>query len=246
MLINKQTYLYESTAETQAQQIIEFLQTKGENKNMVIFYDDIPRNKNLATLTKQKAEAQGFKILAFEEASVSNLEIIKTILQKYNKFEIGSIFVSSSSSTVAEELVKHIQTEGHTATVVAHESWLRLQSLEYELYEKLNVHIFYPEYLDSETQKILPFKKGYAILTRKEIANNNQYSYVGYEIVHHLAKMWSMAGTQTDYGKLLEKISPYQGKTGDWLQYNKGKQDNQFVPILRFENGDLKIANEPK
>jgi tetratricopeptide (TPR) repeat protein len=49
LLINNFTYLYESTVETQAQKITEFVKKNFENPNTLIFYDNLSKNKNLAT-----------------------------------------------------------------------------------------------------------------------------------------------------------------------------------------------------
>jgi ABC-type branched-subunit amino acid transport system substrate-binding protein len=250
MIVNPYTYLYESTPETQAQRVVDFLSTQGENKNMVIFYDDLRKNKNLATFVKQKAEKQGFKVIVFEEVSVSDLSIIRTTFDKYNRFDVGSMVVSSSSTAVAEEVAKFLQVNSFAVPVIVPDSWLRIQNLDYELYEKLKIHVLAPEYLDIDDAKTLPLKKAYSVLARQDMPNNNPYPYVGYEVVHHLAKLWETAGTQANYDKVLPKMSPYQGKTGEWLWYEKGKQDNQFVPILHFvkkEMGvDVEIANKPK
>jgi len=249
MLVNSRTFLFESTIETQAKKTVAFLQTQqGDNKNIVVLYDDLKKNKNLATLVKQQAEAMGFKVLAFEEVSASDLSPIKTILQKYNRYEMGSMFVASTSNLVAEELVEQLQTEKYEIPVVVPEAWLRIQTIDYEVYEKLKVHILYPDFLDTDAEtapKTLALKKAYANLTHHELPNNNVYPFVGYEMVHHLVKLWQEAGTQTDFSKTLNKLQAYEGKTGEWLDY-ADKQDNQFVPILKFVKGELVLANKPK
>ncbi len=248
------TYLYEPSTETQAQKVVEFLGANAEkdNKNMVIFFDDLKKNKNLASLVKQKAETMGFKILAFEEVSASDYEAIQTTLRKYNRFEVGCMFVASTSNLIAQEITKQLQAENYQVPVIVPEAWLRIQSIEYEVYEKLKIHILYPEYLDTEDKNpsVTKFKLAYANLVRQELAGNNLYPYIGYELIHYLAKTWEKAGTQADYKKVFEKTTPYQTKTHDWLDYRAGKQDNQFVPILRFKKVEneveIELANQPK
>lgn len=254
LLMNTYTYLHEASTETQAQKTVEFLGSQAENanKNMVIFFDDLKKNKNIALLVKQKAESMGFKILAFEEVSASDYEAIRTVLQKYNRFEVGSMFVASTSNLVAQEIVKQLQAENYQIPIIVPEAWLRIQSIDYEVFEKLKIHILYPEYIDTDDKNpaITKFKLAYANLVRQEISNNNAYPYIGYDVIHHLAKIWETAGTQTDYSKFLSKRPPYKSKINHWFDYRAGKQDNQFVPILRFKKGEtdteLEIANEPK
>ena len=243
ILQNPYTYLYESTPETQAQRIIDFLNAQGDNKNIVIFYDNLKKNKNIATLAEQYAKTVGMKVISFVEATPSNLEAIQEVLEKYNRYEVGGIYISSSGNLVAEEIIKHLKAQKYEVPTVVPEGWLRIQSIDYEVLEKLKIHVFYPEYLD--TDSTLAFQKAYADLAHQPLPANNDNAHIGYEIVHHFAKIWATAGTQTDFKKTLQKMGVYQGKSGDWLQYT-GKQDNQFVPILRFVNNELQLANKPK
>lgn len=238
LLLNKFTYLYEPTTETQARQSVEFVKQKFSNKTVLIFYDNLARNKSFANLCKQNAEKEGLKVLAFEELGIGDLMKMNEILAKFNSTEVGSIFVISTSQLIAGETIKIIKNKIYDVPLFVPNAWLTFQDIDYAEYEKLNVHFIYPEYLDTETPGALRFKKAYLEFARQEPGT---YSYVGYEIIHYFANLLEKYGTNTDFSNILKNSKPEKGKIEASLDFSKGN-DNHFVPILKIKDGEPSLV----
>jgi hypothetical protein len=193
----------------------------------------------LATFYRQFAEKAGLKILAFEEIESGNMRKINALLEKYNKFEVGSILLSSTSQMIAEDVMKRLKADDFHVPVFAPDAWLRFQTIDYEDYEKLKVHFWHPEYLTTETAEAIRFKKTYHDLAHHE---PNNYGFIGYEITHYFAGLLQINGTNTDFRKMLSQTKLERGKVADLFDY-AAKNDNQFVPILKIKDGDVSVVN---
>ncbi|NJO02678.1 MAG: ABC transporter substrate-binding protein [Bacteroidia bacterium] len=106
LLLNKFSYLYQPSTAMQAEQAATYVASNYRNKSTLILFDNLPRNQQMAEVFRQKAEALGLKVLAFEEVKTYDFNKLRTLLSQLNASEIGSIFVGSTSQSVAEEIMK--------------------------------------------------------------------------------------------------------------------------------------------
>ena len=153
LLYNEFTYLFHPTPETQATQVAKYLNESFRNKNTIILYDNLSKNQDLASQFAKKAPEQGLKVLANQRISTVNLAKINEIFSQYTSTDIGSIFISSTSSLVAEEIIKVVRSKNINVPIIVPYPWYKFQSIDHYQYEQLQVHFISPDYLDTESYK---------------------------------------------------------------------------------------------
>jgi ABC-type branched-subunit amino acid transport system substrate-binding protein len=240
-LQNRFTYLYQPSQETQARQAISFAKTKFPNKSILIFYDNLAKNKAFAQIYKLQAEQAGVQVLAYEQVSSSDMSKLASTLNQINPTKVGSIFISSTSQLIAGELLKLLQEKIYDVPVFAPDAWLNFQQVDYADYEKLNVHFIYPDFIKTESLEALKFKKAYTSTEFARLQEPSNHAYLGYEMVHFIAKLLQESGSRLDYTPVLQKMPAQTGIVNEKLDFTQS-HDNQFVPILKIIEGEIELV----
>lgn len=238
---NRFTYLYHPSQETQVRKSIEFMKKNFRNKSAIVFFDNLAKNRALANLFKETAEKQGLKIEVFEQIQTSRLHKLDSIISRLNSTQIGSIFITSTSQLIALELVRVMKDRIFDVPVFAPDSWLKFQELSNADLEKLNFHFVYPDLLNVDTNEALKFKKAY--LTQTPRLELDDYAYLGYEMLHILAKWVDEYGIQVDYTTVTRKKAAESGIVTELIDFG-GYNSNQFVPILKIKEGIPELVKE--
>lgn len=238
--LNDYTFMYTPFSKTQAIQTIKYISTNYVKKSIIIFFDNLSKNKELANTYRQQAEKAGLKVVLFEEVSTRNIAQIKKVLSDVSNDEIGSIFVSSTSQLVASEIIRNLNNLNIKAPVFVPDSWLKFQSIDYEDYERMNTHFISPDYLNKETQKATKFKIAFQEFTRK---TPNNYAYIGYEIIHYFSNLLGKYGTNIRFKNILQTQQAKEGKITGGFDYSTGN-DNQYVPLLKIKEGETTLVNK--
>lgn len=238
---NRFTYLYHPSQETQVRKSVEFMKKNFRNKTAIVFFDNLAKNRALANLFKETAEKQGLQILVFEQIQTTRLHKLDSIISSLNSTKVGSIFITSTSQLIALELVKVLKDRIFDVPVFAPDNWLKFQELTNADLEKLNFHFVYPDLLNVDTNDALKFKKAYLNQTpRLELTD---YAYLGYEMLHVMAKWVAEFGVQTDYTTSLRKKTAENGIVTEQLDFGD-YNSNQYVPILKIKEGVPELIKE--
>lgn len=240
LLQNEFTYLYESSPETQAHKTIEFAFANCFPKSTVIFYDNLPKNLTFAALLKEKAQKAGIQVLAFEEVKSFDTGILSSTLNRFASSDIGSVMIFSTSQMVAEDFLKTLKNINLILPVFAPDAWLNFQSIAFESYEEHQIHFVFPDYLDVYSKEAVKFKKAYVDFARNE---PNIYGFIGYEMVNFFIRLFEECGTMTSFREVLSNRKATQGKFVDKIDYSEAN-DNQYVPILKIQNGEPVLASK--
>ncbi|MCU0446238.1 MAG: ABC transporter substrate-binding protein [Microscillaceae bacterium] len=240
-LQNRFTYLYQPSQETQARQALVFAKNKFPNKSIIIFYDNLAKNKIFAQIYKAQAEQAGLQVLAYEQVSSTDVSKLASILGQINPTKVGSIFISSTSQLIAAELLKQLQEKIYDVPVFAPDSWLNFQQVDYTEYENRNVHFIYPDFIKTESLEALKFKKAYTSTEFSRGQDPSNHAYLGYEMLHFIAKLLQENGSRLDYTALLQKMPAQPGIVNEKLDFTTA-HDNQFVPILKIVQGEVEMV----
>ncbi|MDX2303085.1 MAG: ABC transporter substrate-binding protein [Microscillaceae bacterium] len=246
LLYNEFTYLFRPTAESQAEKVAQFVAQKFSSKNTLIFYDNLTANQELAVQFQKKAEAEGLKVLASQKVNTFDLAKIAEVLDQFKNSSIGSILVSSTSSLVAEEILKVLREKYINAPLFVPDAWLsKFNSIDLLIYENQQVHFISPEYLNTESARASQFIKNYKNFNLQDDEDPDIYAFLGYEMMYYFANLLQKFGTKTNYRTQLNAQGLQVGKLVEGIDFSN-KNDNQFVPILKIVNGQTQLVNKPK
>ena len=121
--------------------------------------------------------------------------------------------------------------------VVTQANWLSFPMLNYDQLERLNVHFIYPEYIDYRSEAAIGFKKAYI---EKHNLIPSLYAYQGYDMMLFFGRLLKESGT--GFGNALQSKTAAKGDIFAGYDFRQS-QDNQYVPVTRFEKGDFVLAN---
>ncbi len=236
---NDFTLMYEPSIETQGKKSGEFAMKELGSKKAMIFYGRSTQNKKMAENHKKAIEDNGGEVVQFEQLGTTNITQLKEMLQKVKPTEVGHIFVSSSSQLVASKMLNAMEELKIKAPVIALDSWLKFQKMDSVQYERHNVHIINTEFVPKAVVNASKFYQEYKKSTK--VAPNN-YACVGYDLTHYFGGLLQTYGVKNSLNNILQNKAPKEGRLITVFDF-RGGNDNQFVPIVKFEKGVLKQVN---
>jgi hypothetical protein len=153
------------------------------------------------------------------------------------KDSIGHILGATSKNFLANNLISAVETMGDSTKLFGYGNWLDFTMLSYAQLERLGVELVYPDFINKNGLK-------YKEVCDKVLAEYKipatTYHLQGYELMYQMGKLMNDNGAYFQNGKTGKKLR--RGIIYEGLRFGEGK-DNQVVPIVKFENGELKVVN---
>ncbi len=232
---NPFSYLYQSSVESQTSYTAAFAK-KQFAPSTLIFYGTTPKDSAMAFLYRKKFLEGGGKVLAFKKIASTAAAPQMTAAIAANP-TAGHIFITSAVQTVAISLVSFLEKENLAIPVITQDNWLSYPMLSYNQFEKLQFYFISPEYIDYRSPEVIAFKKTYV-----EAQNliPSMYSYQGYDMMLFFGRMLKEFGS--DFQKGLQSKPLIKGAIFTGYDFHNSN-DNQYVPIAKFENGNYILAN---
>ncbi|MBK6263799.1 ABC transporter substrate-binding protein [Marivirga sp. S37H4] len=263
---NPYSFLLKSTTETRAKKAADYVKENFPNKRATIFYGESSQDSIFAHSYRKYLEADSFKITWFAQAVTpeESTEILKELTTVYeenssgelttkrsvkvrvdkddelylSKDSIGHIMVASSDNLLISNVLSAVDTRRDGLPVLGFEDWLDINQISFEQLERMGVIMIGQNYFDFSSQKVANFKQKY-----KNTYNTlpSQFSYDGYETMMVFGRNLIKYGNYFQYG-IYEK-----GYTNGFLYHGfdySNANDNQFVPIMKLENLDLKMLDK--
>ncbi|NJL14575.1 MAG: amino acid ABC transporter substrate-binding protein [Microscillaceae bacterium] len=233
------TYQFLPSAQNQALATLQYFGANTSARQIVIFYDRLQKNREWAEAFQKEAQAQGWQVRLYEEVKTVDLPAFRQKLGQLNWAEMGLMVMSSTSQSVASELLAYFASQGRSVPVVVPDAWLKFQEIDYALYEQNQVHFVYPDYYDEDTPAAVRFRAAFKNFTRQD---PNQYAYIGYEIMHYFGPMLQQYGTRSNLANALTESPARTGIVWPGINFRQSR-DNAFVPILKINFGNPQLAN---
>ncbi|GAB4397309.1 MAG: hypothetical protein OHK0053_13450 [Microscillaceae bacterium] len=233
------TYQFLPSAQNQALATLQYFGPKTSARQVVIFYDRLQKNREWAEAFQKEAQAQGWQVRLYEEVKTVDLPAFRQKLAQLNWTQLGLMVMSSTSQSVASELLAYFASQGQSVPVVVPDAWLKFQEIDYALYEQNQVHFVYPDYYDEDTPAAVRFRAAFKNFTRQD---PNQYAYIGYEIMHYFGRMLQQYGTRSNLANALSDTPARMGIVWPGINFRQSR-DNAFVPILKINFGNPQLVN---
>ena len=153
-----------------------------------------------------------------------------------NETEPPVVYVASNNELVITNTISAVVMAKTPVTLIGNDSWFDITSITYEQLEELDVHFLSPGYTERQRRSVKSFEEAY----RKEYnAVPSKYAYAGYDAMYYIGQMLQEYGTY--FQEFYTSTKPVKSLLFAGYNYFEA-QDNQVVPIVRFEDGVLREA----
>ena len=252
---NPYSFLFLPSVETQGQKAAEFAMDSFSlrNNRVMIYYGESEKDYLLAHNYKMVLEDNGYDIVTmrkvYREEAKNIYQFLTGVTEVGDKEEltiakdsIGHIFVAADADDgmIAANIISAVETRGDNIQIIGLEDWLDFSFIIPEQLERLGVCMISPSFIDITSENYERFRQNYI-----EFAHRlpSKYVALGYEMMSFFGHLMN------EYGAFFQVSFDEMGfRQGDLMpgyKYN-GSNDNQYVPIIRFIDSELKNVNAVK
>ncbi len=237
LLGNPMAYLFQPSVESQARYAASYALQTFPLKTAVILYGATPRDSVLAHVYRKQFTDGGGQVLSFRKMVQHTVGQMEAALAGVDETKAGHIFIPSSNQNLAINFMSVMEKNFSKVPVITMANWLDYHMINFDQYERRNVHFIFPEYVDYRKPEVIAFKQAY---TARRNLVPSVYAYQGYELMMQFGRALAELGTNFHAGLQGKPATP--GVLLPGFNYN-GSRDNQYVPLIRFQNADLVLAN---
>jgi len=234
---NPYAFLIKPSHETRAIKAAEYVYNNFPSKPGIIIYGTTEEDSILAFTYKQKFTDLGGKILLTKKVGTGEISQMKTALNGYNDKTLGHIFMASGNAKVVSGFMNVLENNSYKIPTITPSNWFNFELMNFNQFEQRNIYFIYPEYLDTQAEEVKKFKHSY--LQKTNIVPS-LYAYQGYDMMLFFGRLMGENGSHFD--KILHERKQVKSIIFSGYDYQKAN-DNQYVPIYKFEEGDFKLLN---
>tara|TARA_X000001036_G_C20668580_1_gene801614 strand:+ start:121 stop:1899 length:1779 start_codon:yes stop_codon:yes gene_type:complete len=170
------------------------------------------------------------------------IEKLDTIYKYEEKFyidddSIGHVFTVSSNSLLSSNTLSAVDVRNDTISVLGFDDWLNYDVNTFDQLKRLDVSFISRKYINFNSE-ISNFIKDKFINSYAEVPSENLF--IGFGLINMIGKIVDKYGSYFQFGLRNENL--IEGDVFESFQYNF-MNDNQFVPILKIIDSELKIDN---
>lgn len=245
---NPFSFLFHPSNESIGRKAAKYVAENSVRKTGVIFYSDNPNDSAMAYAYKEEIGAAGFKILETRGLAKENTRAVLDILliegskittvNARNEDQLtipldslGHIFVASNEELISSKVITAVETRGDDILVVGSAGWLEHAVIDYNVYARLGVVLYAPNYINVNSDNYSAFRDAYVRKHRKAPV----------EVVEDGYDLMMLVGSSLEkYGKYFQLGWNDSGNIDGYIStgYNfSNSNDNKLAPLLKF-NGD--------
>lgn len=159
-------------------------------------------------------------------------------LNTINENENSVIYVASDDQLLISNVVSAVVMANIDVPVIGNEEWLNISAVSYEQLDELNVYLLNPGYINFENEKLRAFEQRYR---QDKYSIPTKYVLAGYDMMYYIGQMLNRHGIY--FQEFFNE--PQHVNSLFYSGYNYFKaNDNQKIPIIKFENTDIVVVNE--
>jgi len=262
---NPYCYLFFPSNETMGAKTSKWVSDNTDLKEGIIFHGTSSKDSVLAYTFKHHFEAQpNHKIVLIKEIDADKTkEIINILTRKImveieevdvddpEKVENGKVelfkirqdsldfvFVASDNPGMAASTITALETRRDTLTIIGKGEWIHSQVVSYESLERLNAILIAPSFIDKDSPAYEAFNDHFVERFNKLPSEN---ACIGYELVMTVGKLLNQYGTHFQAKMPEDTFKKGYLFAGFRLD---NKNDNQYFPLIEFQNLELKNVNK--
>ncbi|MFY0601513.1 MAG: amino acid ABC transporter substrate-binding protein [Cyclobacteriaceae bacterium] len=151
---------------------------------------------------------------------------------------LGHVLGATRKNFMANNLISAVETFGDSTLLLGYGEWLDFTMIAYNQLQRINVTMVDPDFTDI-------YDPSYDLMESRFLQEfstlPSKYHLLGYELIMSSGKLMDSYGVY--FQKELRKGSYFEGEICEGLKYGS-QNDNQIVPIIRFEDAQLKVVNK--
>lgn len=266
---NKFAYLLKPTYKTRGIKTAQFCHEKFEGKNSAVIYLNSSRDSAVANAYKKQYEKLGGKVRLMSAFNRKTSSAIYDSLGKISLDSLSHVFAIGDEQSLATNLFSYIESELIEETrrygrqtddeedekedeeekdedklkvgdipVVVDEHWLSFSAVTYDQFKMHNTHFMIPDYIRKNNAEAKKFASRFQ--DKLNLPPTNE-AYMGYDMIYFLGQV--MHKYSNYFYTNLKALPKTDGLFLCGFDYQHGN-DNQFVPIVKFEENQLKVIND--
>jgi ABC-type branched-subunit amino acid transport system substrate-binding protein len=224
LIINeKNTFLAAPSFETQSAKGLEYMKTQTIGRTVAIYYGNTRKDSTFAYAYR-------------DEAIKASIEVIT--IRKFTKPEDidtrrrpSHIFISGSEESFGGKVVNALDKKKITSPIIAASSAFDFDALSLNIFNR-ELSLIQLDYVNRDKDDVKNFR---SIFFNEQNSTPSYYSYWGYDILLFYARMLNNGKNQLR--RSLNAIEYTQGYTLDGFDYTNGANENQIVPIIKYQDG---------
>ncbi|WP_281615442.1 tetratricopeptide repeat protein [Flammeovirga sp. SubArs3] len=229
------------------------MRIKADTVEAYVIFGHSTKEKKMAASFKEAYEEKGGKIAVYQEFDpVDGFKITQELFDplakviegdsiEFVKDSTAHVFVAVTNEVEALSTISALLSLGPEATTYVPEEWLKFKQLSYGQMESAKINIMFPSWYNDDDYRVKTLIADY-----QEKFNNQPTDFVfkGFETI------FTFGSILHEYGNgfvsaLQESEKQRKGYMLPAVNYFES-QDNQYVPIIQFVDGDLKNTTPPK
>ncbi len=194
------------------------------------------REDELKRIQEERGEEEAFTLPISRDDNNKRIVYYEEVLNMA-KDSIGHFLVATRKSVFSNNMVSVVQARRDSTRIYTYGDWLDFTMTDYNQFERLGITMVDPGYIDKTRYS---FNEVSSRLASRFKTLPSEYHYLGYELI------WFVGQKMNAYGKYfqtgLRDGSYTKGKIYEGIKYGLAN-DNQVVPILRFNETELEVVN---
>ncbi len=238
---NPYLYLMETSVATQGQRAAAFAYQTFPKKTAVIIYGSDKDDTVFASSFRNTYISLGGKVLTYHRFNPKLGSGISGALATTNLKDLGVLVVKSNALNVATGTIGYLEQRASKVPVMVPQAWLEHPQIGMSQLDFLEMYFLAPKYVDLENPTVQRFRKNYS--SRYNLPPSS-FTFSGFELLMYYGKQLQQNGYAVPLR--LSGVQPgvfYQGVGYMNNASAKQTQDNQYLPILKLENGRFLVVN---
>ncbi|WP_210464498.1 ABC transporter substrate-binding protein [Rufibacter roseolus] len=237
---NPYLFLMETSVATQGQRAAAYAYQTFPKKTAVLVFDSEKNDTVFAGNFRRTYTALGGKVVSAQKINSKTSTNVAGVLGAVNLKDLGVLVVQSSNQAVATSTVSLLEQKAAKVPVIAPQSWLENPQISFSQLDFLEMYFPAPKFIDPENPAVQNFKRAY---TSRYNLPPSAFTYTGFELLNYYGRSLQENGYSAP--PRLSGVQPGAFYQGIGYEAGSGKQaqDNQYLPIVKVENGRLLVVN---
>ena len=233
---NPFAYLTNPSTVTEAQQAAFFTKdTLNRNKAIVVTEGGTRQDTarvNAFARNFQADRNHQVEVMELADFNQATMEAFVELLQTMGDSTV--VYVASDQELVITNTVSAVVMAAGPYTLMGNDAWLDISTISYDQLEDLDTYLLNASYMDYSSKQIRNFQQAYR---QKYFTVPDKYAYAGYDMMYFIGQMLNRYGIY--FQEFFTENKPVKSLFFQGYNYYQSN-DNQLIPIVRFEEGVLK------
>ncbi|MEP0369222.1 MAG: tetratricopeptide repeat protein [Cyclobacteriaceae bacterium] len=151
---------------------------------------------------------------------------------------VSHILGATRKNFLANNLISAVETMGDSTELLGFGEWLDFTMLSFSQLQRIGVSMVYPDYIDRTNSTLILLENR---IKRTYKTMPSKYHLQGYELVMQFGRLMGQHGVYFQNG--IRSGQYLKGEVFQGMKFGSAN-DNQVVPVVKFENAELEIVNK--